>query len=86
MSCFGLLCNIIGNSREDVSGKRYLVMSDGKDNSAKNHHGYELQRIKGVWGCHNIRTLETATTLVEQSGNKVSLSLQFLAQYYLVLF
>ncbi|KAK2118161.1 hypothetical protein P7K49_005048 [Saguinus oedipus] len=47
-------------------------MSDGKGNSPKSHYGYELQRMKGVWGYHNIRTLQTATTLAgtvwEQDG------------------
>lgn len=38
-------------------------MSDAKESRTKNHLGCELQRIKGVWSCHNVQTLETAATV-----------------------
>lgn len=35
MSYFGLLCKVVGNPREGVSGKTYPVMSDGEESSTK---------------------------------------------------
>lgn len=64
MSYFGVLCQIIGNPREGASGKRRPVMSVGKESNTENRLRYELQRMKGVWSCHNAQTLETATPVV----------------------
>lgn len=53
------------------------MISDGKkrkESSTNNHLGCELQKIKGVWSCPNVKTLETATTIAKCPGNKVSLS------------
>lgn len=38
-------------------------MSDGRESGTKNHLGYQLQRIKGVWNLYNIKTLETVTSV-----------------------
>lgn len=39
-------------------------MSDGKESSTKNHRGCALHRIKGVWSCHDVKTLKIATATV----------------------
>ncbi|KAB1280888.1 F-box/LRR-repeat protein 17 [Camelus dromedarius] len=48
-------------------------MSDAKESSTKNHLGYEHHRIKGVWSCLNVKMLENAGAVAEQSGTSTAI-------------